>query len=168
MIFAKLNMPLNIKNNKVYFISAVFLNIWFCSIALSQESNRLWINAGFYSQHFETNRGLRNANPGIGMEYVVDENLSTTAGGFINSDNAHSRYVGAIYKPWQSGNWRFGGVAAAFNGYPRAFNGGWFPAVLPVATWESGHSGLNVVFVPPLQNRLYGAISFQYKMRFVD
>ena len=32
------------------------------------EANRLWLNAGFYSAHFDTGKGLRNANPGIGAE----------------------------------------------------------------------------------------------------
>ena len=26
---------------------------------------KVWVNAGFYSAHFETNKGLRNANPGL-------------------------------------------------------------------------------------------------------
>jgi hypothetical protein len=59
-----------------------------------------------------------------------------------------------------------GGVVGAFNGYPNAFNGGWFPAVIPTATLESGHWGLNVALVPPLKDRLYGAVSFQLKYRF--
>jgi len=38
--------------------------------------------------------------------------------------------------------------------------------VLPVASWESQRFGLNVAFVPPLKDRLYGAVSFQLKFRF--
>jgi hypothetical protein len=34
-----------------------------------------------------------------------------------------------------------------------------------VVTWEGERFGLNIAFVPPLQNRLYGAISFQLKLR---
>ncbi len=56
-------------------------------------------------------------------------------------------------------------VGGAFNGYPHAFNGGWFPAVIPVASWEGQRLGLNVALVPPLQDRLYGAVSFQLKFR---
>jgi hypothetical protein len=33
---------------------------------------------------------------------------------------------------------------------------------------EAGHWGLNVALVPPLKDRLYGALSFQLKYRFQD
>ena len=129
------------------------------------EANRLWLNAGFYSAHFDTNKGLRNANPGLGFEYKLDDAWSATAGRFINSDNAHSSYVGAYYQPWRWAGAKLGVVGGAFNGYPKAFHGGWFPAVLPVASWEGERFGLNVALVPQLQDRLYGAISFQLKVR---
>jgi hypothetical protein len=108
------------------------------------------------------------ANPGLGLEYRIDVDWSATAGRFINSDNAHSSYVGAYYQPWRWGSVKLGVVGGAFNGYPKAFNGGWFPAVIPVATYESGHWGLNMALVPPLKDRLYGAVSFQLKFRFQD
>jgi len=128
------------------------------------EASRLWLNAGFYSAHFDTDKGLRNANPGLGAEYKLDETWALTAGRFINSNDAHSSYVGAYYQPWTlRAPW--GVVGGAFNGYPRAFNGGWFPAVIPVASWEGQRFGLNVALVPPLQDRLYGAVSFQLKVR---
>ena len=126
---------------------------------------RLWLNAGFYSAHFDSGKGLRNANPGLGFEYKLDDSWSATAGRFINSDNVHSHYVGAYYQPWTFAGARWGAVAGAFNGYPKAFHGGWFPAVLPVASWEGERLGLNVTLVPPLKDRLYGAVSFQLKFR---
>ena len=129
------------------------------------DTSRLWVNAGFYSAHFDTDKGLRNANPGLGVEYKIDERWSATAGRFINSDNAHSSYVGAYYQPWTVSGIQLGVVGGAFNGYPKAFNGGWFPAVIPVATWEGERIGLNVALVPPLKDRLYGAVSFQLKFR---
>ena len=128
----------------------------------------LWLNAGFYSAHFDSGKGLRNANPGIGLEVRIDETWSATAGRFINSDNAHSNYLGAYYQPWTFQGVKLGGVGGVFNGYPRAFNGGWFPAVIPTATLEKGRWGLNVALVPPLKDRLYGALSFQLKFRFQD
>ena len=130
------------------------------------ELSKVWFNAGFYSAHFDTNKGLRNPNPGFGIEYKLSDDLSLTAGGFTNSDNAHSNYLGAYYQPWRLGGVKLGVVGGAFNGYPKALNGGWFPAVLPVASWESKNIGLNVMLVPPLKDRLYGAVSFQLKYRF--
>ncbi len=129
------------------------------------EASRLWLNAGFYSAHFDTDKGLRNANPGLGFEYKLDKHWSATAGRFINSDNAHSSYIGAYYQPCTVGSAKLGVVGGAFNGYPKAFNGGWFPAVLPVATFEGERFGLNVALVPPLKDRLHGAVSFQLKAR---
>ena len=56
-------------------------------------------------------------------------------------------------------------VARAFNGYPKAYNGGWFAAVIPTGSLEGQHWGLNLALVPPLKDRLYGALSFQLKYR---
>lgn len=128
--------------------------------------SRVWLNSGFYSAHFDKDKGLRNANPGVGVEYALDENLSLTVGRFINSDSKQSYYLGSYYQPWRAAGWKLGAVAGFFNGYPKAFNGSWFPAVLPVASWEDQYFGLNVALVPPLKNRLYGAVSFQLKFRF--
>ena len=130
------------------------------------DASRLWVNAGFYSAHFDTHKSLRNANPGIGFEYALHEDWSVTAGRFINSDNAHSSYIGVYYQPWRVGSVKLGAVAGAFNGYPKAFDGGWFPALIPTSSLESQHWGLNVALVPPLKDRLYGAVSFQVKYRF--
>ncbi len=130
------------------------------------DANRLWVNAGFYSAHFDADKGLRNANPGLGLEYTLDERWSVTAGRFISSNDANSSYFGAYYQPWHLGPLKLGVVGGAFNGYPKAFNGGWFPALIPTATYESGHWGLNVALVLPLKDRLYGALSFQLKFRF--
>ena len=129
------------------------------------DSGRLWLNAGFYSAHFDTDRGLRNANPGLGFEYKLNDHWSATAGRFINSDNAHSSYIGAYYQPWTVAGVKLGVVGGGFNGYPKAFNGSWFPALIPVATREGRRFGVNVALVPPFENRLYGALSFQFKVR---
>ena len=130
------------------------------------DASRLWVNAGFYSAHFDTDQGLRNANPGIGFEYRIDKTWSATAGRFRNSNNANSNYVGAYYQPWTWADIKLGVVVGAFNGYPNAYQGGWFPALIPTASLEGQHWGLNVALVPPLKDRLYGAVSFQLKYRF--
>ena len=130
------------------------------------DASRLWVNAGFYSAHFDTDQGLRNANPGIGFEYRIDDTWSATAGRFRNSNNANSNYVGAYYQPWNWAGVKLGVVAGVFNGYPNAYQGGWFPALIPTASLEGQHWGLNVALVPPLKDRLYGAVSFQLKYRF--
>ena len=141
-----------------------------CSIGSSAQAefdpSRLWVNGGFYSAHFDTNQGLRNANPGLGLEYTLDDTWSVTAGRFRNSNNANSSYVGAYHQPWAWDRVKFGVVAGAFNGYPYAFSGGWFAAIIPTASLEDQHWGLNVALLPPFKDRLYGAVSFQLKYRF--
>lgn len=126
----------------------------------------VWVNPGFYSVHFDRNAGLRDDNPGIGFEWPVTPMVSLTAGRFRNSDRAISNYVGAYVMPWRVGAWRFGAVIGGFDGYPRAFNGGWFPALIPVAAYEGTHWGLNLGIVPTISNRLHGAISVQLKFRW--
>ena len=133
--------------------------------AQNHSNSKIWLNPGFYSAHFDTDKGLRNSNPGFGVEVGINEDWSATAGVFTNSNNARSNYAGAYYQPWRMGSWKMGFVGGVFNGYPHAFNGGWFPAVLPVATLEGDKMGINLAFVPPLQDRLYGAISVQFKLR---
>lgn len=125
----------------------------------------VWVNAGYYSLHIDNQPGLRDANIGLGMEVRLDDTWAATAGRFMNSDSVHSHYLGAYYRPWRVAGGQVGVMGGLINGYPNAFNGGWFPALAPVATWERDMVGLNVIFVPPIQNRLYGAISFQLKLR---
>lgn len=101
----------------------------------SLNASRLWINAGFYSAHVDRDNNLRNPTPGLGREYRLNSDWSLTAGRFTNSDDARSNYVGAYYQPWTFTGARWGVVAGAFNGYPKAFDGGWFPALIPTASW---------------------------------
>ena len=128
--------------------------------------SQVWVNPGFYSVHFDRDAGLRDGNPGLGFEWPVSPMVSLTAGRFRNSNSAMSNYVGAYVMPWSLGHWRFGAVVGGFDGYPNAFNGGWFPALIPVVAYEHGHFGLNVGIVPTISNRLYGAISLQLKFRW--
>jgi len=67
---------------------------------------------------FQTDKVLRNAYPGLGLEYRLKEDWSATAGRFTNSDNAPSNHIGANCHPWTVGGVKLGMVAGAFNGYP--------------------------------------------------
>lgn len=125
----------------------------------------LWVNAGFYTAHFDHNKGLRNANSGLGLEWTLNDTYSITAGGFKNSDNQHSDYVGMYVLPWRWQNFKAGAVVGAFDGYPRANQGGWFPALIPVVSWEGAQWGLNTAIIPTVKDKLYGGISFQVKYK---
>jgi hypothetical protein len=127
-----------------------------------------WINPGFYSLHFDRNKGLADANPGIGFEWPLDKTFSLTAGRFRNSDREYSNYLGVYVMPFEFHGVKLGAVVGGFNGYPNFKDGGWFPALIPAAAIEGKHWGLNVTIVPSYKDRLYGALSFQLKYRFSD
>ncbi|MDM0012344.1 hypothetical protein QTH87_07845 [Variovorax sp. J22P168] len=129
---------------------------------------QVWINPGFYSLHFDRNKGLEDANYGIGIEWPIDRTFSVTAGAFRNSDRERSHYLGLYVMPFEFHGVKFGAVVGGFDGYPNTNNGGWFAALIPTAAIEGRHWGLNIAIVPSIRNRLYGAISFQLKYRFSD
>ncbi len=125
----------------------------------------IWINAGFYTSHFDHDKGLRNANPGLGIEWTLNDTYALTAGEFKNSDNQRSNYLGMYVMPWKWESFKLGAVVGAFDGYPRANQGGWFPALVPMVSFESQRWGLNTAVIPTLKDKLYGGISFQLKYK---
>ena len=128
----------------------------------------VWLNAGFYSYHFQRDKNLNDSNPGLGGEYRFSTVASATAGRFYNSDRAYSNYVGVYYQPFKLGPVRLGAVVGAFDGYPKMRDGGWFPALIPTASFEYQRVGVNVAIVPSYKDRLYGAISVQLKLKVFD
>jgi len=138
-------------------------------LALAQSSfepGNIWLNPGFYSAHFDTGKGLENANPGFGLEYPLSDTYRLTVGTFHNSDRRQSHYAGLYVLPFSLYGVKLGGVVGGFDGYPNYRNGNWFPAIIPTAAIEGANWGLNIAFVPTIANRLYGAITFQLKYRF--
>lgn len=131
----------------------------------AQPLSQVWLNAGFYSYHFQRDKNLNDSNPGIGVEYRFSSVASATAGRFYNSDRAYSNYAGVYYQPVAVGPVRLGVVAGAFSGYPKMRDGGWFPAVVPMLSFEYQRVGVNVALVPSYRDRLYGALSIQFKVK---
>ncbi len=130
--------------------------------------SQVWINPGFYSLHFDRNKGLEDANPGLGIEWPIDKTFSVTAGRFRNSDRAYSNYIGLYVMPFEFHGVKLGAVVGGFDGYQMTNNGGWFPALIPTAAIEGRHWGLNIAIIPSIRDKLYGALSFQLKYRFSD
>lgn len=124
-----------------------------------------WINTGFYSLHFQSDKGLNNSNPGLGVEYRMSTVSTLTAGRFYNSDRVYSNYAGMYYQPIALGPVRLGAVIGGFSGYPKMRDGGWFLAAIPVASIEFERVGLNVGVVPTYKDRLYGAISLSLRLK---
>ena len=130
--------------------------------------SQLWLDTGFATYHFQSDKHLNGRNPGVGVEYRLSEASALTAGRFFNSDRQHSRYVGMYYQPFVLGGVRLGGVVGGFDGYPKMHAGGWFAAVIPTATWEYERVGINIAVVPTYKERLHGGISMQLKFKLFD
>jgi hypothetical protein len=131
----------------------------------SKPLDEVWLNGGFYSYHFQRDKGLNDSNGGFGGEYRFSSVASVTAGRFYNSDRYYSNYIGVYYQPWAIGPVRIGAAAGAFDGYPKMRDRGWFPAVIPTLSVEYERVGLNLGIVPSYKDRLYGAFSFQLKVK---
>jgi hypothetical protein len=133
----------------------------------SQPLSELWVNPGFYSYHFQRDKGFDDTNPGFGAEYRFSTVASVTAGRFHNSDRQMSNYAGVYYQPWAIGPVRLGAVVGGFNGYPKMRNGGWFLAAIPVISMEYQRVGVNFAIVPTYKERLHGAFSVQLKFKLL-
>lgn len=149
---------------------ALALALFACSQALAQDAdstrrNELWLDTGFATYHFESDKNLNGRNPGIGVEYRFSDTMAVTAGRFYNSDHQHSRYAGMLYQPWTLGGVKLGAVVGAFDGYPKMRDGGWFLALIPAATFEYKRVGINVAAVPKFRDRLHAGISVQLKFK---
>jgi hypothetical protein len=127
--------------------------------------DELWLNAGFYSYHFERNKNLDDNGLGLGIEYRYSSVNSITAGRFHNSDRQISTYAAWLIQPYQWGHIRLGLLIGVINGYPKANNGDWFPLMLPVASFEYKHVGFNFTAVPTYQDVLHGSLSLQLKFK---
>jgi hypothetical protein len=151
-------------------LAALALTLFAYSSAFAQEAdssrrNELWLDTGFATHHFQSDKNLNGRNPGIGVEYRFSETMALTAGRFFNSDRQHSRYAGLYYQPWSVGGVRLGAVVGGFDGYPKMREGGWFLAAIPAATFEYKRVGVNVAVVPTYKDRLHGGISVQLKFK---
>ncbi|EKU81921.1 hypothetical protein [Massilia timonae] len=131
-------------------------------------TSELWIDTGFYTAHFDGDKDLNDNNKGLALEYRFKGTMTATAGRFYNSDRAWSNYAGVIWQPYAVGPVRVGLALAAFDGYPKTRDGGWFPGAIPTLTYEYKRVGVNVGIIPNYKDRLYGGISFQLKFKLFD
>ena len=137
------------------------------SVIDNQPLSELWVNPGFYSYHFQRDKGFDDTNPGFGAEYRLSTVASVTAGRFHNSDRQMSNYAGVYYQPWAIGPVRLGAVIGGFDGYPKMRDGGWFLAAIPVVSVEYQRVGVNFAIVPTYKERLHGALSVQLKFKLM-
>jgi len=129
---------------------------------------RLWLNAGAYSYHFDHGKNLRNDNWGFGAEYWFTREQAAMAGSFINSNRQRTHYAAWQWRPlntqWGPVKVGAGLALGVFDGYPNYRNGGAFPIAMPVVTLEYGRVGLNLYPTPRIRDRVDAALSFQFKL----
>lgn len=125
----------------------------------------IWISPGFHSYHFNRNKGLKENNYGLGVQVALSQTSSITAGEFRNSVDACSRYLAWIWQPYNIGPVKLGLLAGGMEGYPKMHDGGWFPLVMPVASFEYKAVGVNFTVIPNYKDRLDGAVVVQFKLR---
>ena len=130
--------------------------------------SELWIDSGFATYHFDRDKNLNGGNRGLAFEYRFSGTMAAAAGRFVNSDRFYSNYAGVIWQPYALGPVRLGAAIAAFDGYPKMRDRGWFPAVIPTFTYEYQRVGVNVGVIPSYKDRLYGGISVQLKFKLFD
>ena len=130
---------------------------------------QVWLNPGIYSQHFDSSKGLRNNNIGLGAEVLLARNHVLMGGSFINSNRARTRYAAYEWRPlhWQLAGFDIGaGIAVgAFDGYPNYRNGAWFVAPVPMLAIEGKTFGANLSLIPTVAKRFDGALAVQIKLR---
>ncbi|SFC45527.1 hypothetical protein [Massilia yuzhufengensis] len=131
----------------------------------SAPTSEFWLDTGFATAHFDSDKGLNGANKGLAAEYRFSGTMAATAGRFYNSDRQWSNYAGVIWQPYALGTVRVGVALAAFDGYPKMRDGGWFAAAIPTLTYEYKRVGVNVGIIPTYRDRLYGGVSIQFKIR---
>lgn len=124
-----------------------------------------WINFGMYSFHGNEDVPLNNENYGFGLEYKYSPTQSITGGTFKNSDFEQSRYLGWYWLPLALGPIRFGGVFGVIDGYSKAMNGNFFPAILPAISYQGSRFGVNIYPTPGFGDYVYTALSFQINIR---
>jgi hypothetical protein len=132
-------------------------------------SPRLWISPGIYSAHFDRSKNLRNDNPGLSVEYQFAEDHSVAGGSYINSNGLRTHYGVYAWRPLRTQiaglDVRAGVALGVFDGYPYYREGGPFVAPLPVVGIEGDRFGVNLIVIPTIRDRLYGALAFQFKLR---
>ncbi len=133
-----------------------------------QSRSQLWLNAGMQSYHYDGNNQLNNNNIGFGAEYVFSTVASATLGGYKNSNSKNSNYAGIYYHPIALGPVQFGLVGSLLNGYQKVNHGGYFPALIPAASFEKDWFGVNMLFIPTVGDKIRGVISLQLKLKGLD
>lgn len=146
-------------------VAIVGVSMLFKATALADET-KVWVSPGAVSYHFDRSKGYNEFNYGLGVDYAVTDSIGAGVGVYKNSQGKKSFYLLAGYKPltlW--GVVRVGVLAGIVNGYGDDRKD-ITPVVLPVASIEGEHIGADLSVVPPIGDKVDGAVAVRLKFRF--
>jgi hypothetical protein len=150
---------------KVFVFGLLFMILLSVSSIQKCSASELWVNTGGVSRHFEDN-GRNEVHPGLGIEYRLNSDTSVMLGYHKNSLNLRTQYASVQYQPLHLGPLKIGVSAGVMSGYPLKRDGGFFPAVLPMITYESKTFGVNFGIIPNIPSqKVEGAFVAQIKWR---
>lgn len=126
--------------------------------------NALWVNIGALTYHPEHPDAFNGNNRGFGVEYRFRPDVSVMVGTYYNSVYRDTNYAAVNWQPIQWGDWKLGLAIGVINGYPAVENGNYFPAALPMISYEGKRFGANFSVIPSLP-QVDAALVFQLKLR---
>jgi hypothetical protein len=135
-----------------------------CEARAEETKPQTWGVATIASYHANREVKHNERNWGLGLEHDLNDKWRFAAGGYRNSYWRDSVYVGALWLPAQSGNYKFGVLLGAVTGYDHVV-GPFAPTVLPTLMYEGKQWGANLG-VMPSPARGVGVLGLQLKWRF--
>lgn len=143
------------------YLIAIFASLMFTFSAHAETS--VWVTGGGFSKHFKNSEKYNESNGGVGLEVHTSDQLAFIAGTFTNSEYDRSEYAAVAWQPLSYGPLKFGAVGGVMNGYANNRNGGVFPVILPMVSFEYKRVGMNMMIAPNLRGP--GAFMFQFKFK---
>jgi hypothetical protein len=146
-----------------------------CGHAAAQAAPPQWwgnLNLGSYhfvdeGEFLAPGESFREFNPGVGAELQWRPRHALAAGYFRNSVDEDSLYALYHYTPLQLGRFvRVGGMLGVVTGYPGYNDGGLAPAGGLIAKVEGDRIGINLVYLPEINNAVPHTLGLQFKLRF--
>jgi len=161
-------------SNPIRVASLVLILAVPCGLAQAQDApspREWWGNANIGSRHFGgedkflgPGESFNEFNPGIGVEVQWKPRHAMTAGYFRNSIDENSLYALYHYTPLQFGRYlRVGGMVGAVTGYPGYNDGGIAPAGGLIAKIEGERLGVNLIFLPEINDVTPSTLGLQFK-----